>query len=69
MCALTISCYLVPTMRLSLGSVFGVQSFLNGSLSSYGQQLGTGYSLLIIYLREVSSWLTSVVCVFVMRKL
>ena len=43
-----------------------MQRCLNGCLSFYGQQLGIGYSLLIIQLKEVSPWLIGVVYVLVM---
>ena len=61
MYAFFISYYLVLTLMNFLGSAFGVQRCLNGCLSSYGQQLMIGYSLLIIFLRDGSLWLIGVV--------
>ena len=68
MCALTISCCLVLSLMSFLGSAFGVQRCLTKCLSFYGQQLGMGYSSLIILLSEVNPWLIGVAYVVVVME-
>ena len=48
-----------------LGRVYDVLRYLDGCLSSYGQQLMMGYSPLITLLGKVSFWLIGVICVVV----
>ena len=60
---------MVLPLSLPPRRVFGVQKYLKGCLSFYGQQLGVEFLPLIIWFLDIYHWLIGVACVGVIRKL